>query len=950
MMDIHPLQTPNTALTDCLNGTFITYNGNEYVLQNDMGNFKLDKCKLKENYIPIGTASYGDILYIASYNPIDKKFELGSYPSPMQWNSSTRGTEEPLVIPSIIEAAIENGGSLIKYSDVRNASKSIIFGDFKLNPGDEYQIEITGEPADIETVDYFILDENNNKHTVNVKTGSEFNNVSWGIPGYLGAETRVLAPYNHTLKLQQAITGPSSVTLKVQSIIDIDDPILCDKRQNFIDNLKVEVSVSTDTELRTYTSSDAQYLYTISDETWMNNKRRLYLTYDVSIELNLVDKNEVPIDLSATLIYCGNVNGKNYELEYDEKYIASVSYVANGTNIEHIAGNKFYWTNMSNGTYHIFFDSFVDGPKNIEYHIKHVDQLSKVKLSEITWTSYDPELKHIEVNNVVDGLYLITFRFEGKNDQWFSRFAYLGSDFVCPSYGRADILSNLTEVALNGANDNIHTYSFYGFEPTSNNKFLSNWFKHYKKDSTSDLNRIAALSNTNETKIGHQVRWVGKKSKISLSKISSTFWGRFDVSRKYSYDKNTYYDWNNLPLPAFTSEIDINNEETWYKPIESVFKFNNDSSKSKELWWSHYYKSSPSVPACAACFRSDKTSKADDGSLAENNPTLLENGSWKHYYKDSKYEPNDSFLNKVKDAYLNYLTYDNPDTINFMKVGVVKHATSGPRLHICEGESTKSIWMVSNKEDKGSWHIPLKYNGELILLKPTSDDSWGNDEYVRKQWVENLCSIKLLENIPNPYWNPKYGWKTLEMYYGNSIHYRDFSPNLHLYEQMNLIADKGVAKWMLTKSGDTEILGIYKRWIDENSKIQYIDSTLIKTEDLSVNIELPEVEDYVFDVPEEYTYLYNQFKTASNYSETCDCLFLGVNDEGNVLPQLTKFPIHYALSFKIRDDGKYDLVFTNKQLRIDSGKYVFRTQKASGINKEWRVLVGYIDYYKLRKQ
>jgi hypothetical protein len=84
MMDVHPLQTPNTVLTDCLNGTFITYNGNEHVLQNDMGNYKLEKCKLKENYIPIGTASYGDILYIASYNPIDKKFELGSYPSPLQ--------------------------------------------------------------------------------------------------------------------------------------------------------------------------------------------------------------------------------------------------------------------------------------------------------------------------------------------------------------------------------------------------------------------------------------------------------------------------------------------------------------------------------------------------------------------------------------------------------------------------------------------------------------------------------------------------------------------------------------------------------------------------------------------------------------------------------------------------------------------------------------------------
>ena len=34
MMDLHPINTPNTVLTDSLNGTIITYDGNEHVLQN----------------------------------------------------------------------------------------------------------------------------------------------------------------------------------------------------------------------------------------------------------------------------------------------------------------------------------------------------------------------------------------------------------------------------------------------------------------------------------------------------------------------------------------------------------------------------------------------------------------------------------------------------------------------------------------------------------------------------------------------------------------------------------------------------------------------------------------------------------------------------------------------------------------------------------------------------
>ena len=79
--DVNPINTPNTALTDCVNGTILTYNGNEYSLQNDMGNFGLKNCKLSEGYVPIGMKEYGGILYIVSFNPAENKTEIGSYPS-----------------------------------------------------------------------------------------------------------------------------------------------------------------------------------------------------------------------------------------------------------------------------------------------------------------------------------------------------------------------------------------------------------------------------------------------------------------------------------------------------------------------------------------------------------------------------------------------------------------------------------------------------------------------------------------------------------------------------------------------------------------------------------------------------------------------------------------------------------------------------------------------------
>ena len=39
--DLNPIVTPNNVLTDCLNGTFLTFNGDELSLQNDAGNTKI---------------------------------------------------------------------------------------------------------------------------------------------------------------------------------------------------------------------------------------------------------------------------------------------------------------------------------------------------------------------------------------------------------------------------------------------------------------------------------------------------------------------------------------------------------------------------------------------------------------------------------------------------------------------------------------------------------------------------------------------------------------------------------------------------------------------------------------------------------------------------------------------------------------------------------------------
>lgn len=70
IMDLNPLTTPSNVLTNALNATIITYNGNEFVLQNDMGNGRVETAYLPAGYVPVGIKEYGGIIYVASYNPL----------------------------------------------------------------------------------------------------------------------------------------------------------------------------------------------------------------------------------------------------------------------------------------------------------------------------------------------------------------------------------------------------------------------------------------------------------------------------------------------------------------------------------------------------------------------------------------------------------------------------------------------------------------------------------------------------------------------------------------------------------------------------------------------------------------------------------------------------------------------------------------------------------------
>ena len=135
IMDFAPDNTQATCLTHALNATLLTMNGNELSLQNDMGNGRIETAYLPEGYIPVGTCEFGDIIYIASYNPLTNKSQIGCFPSPER-NISSKEL-------SSVQHNIDNSDFQDSNGKITNTSIKQVLIDNNLNPGDKYIIYVS---------------------------------------------------------------------------------------------------------------------------------------------------------------------------------------------------------------------------------------------------------------------------------------------------------------------------------------------------------------------------------------------------------------------------------------------------------------------------------------------------------------------------------------------------------------------------------------------------------------------------------------------------------------------------------------------------------------------------------------------------------------------------------------------------------------------------------------
>lgn len=130
IQDIDPSQLPNNCLYSCLNGTYVTKDGNQYALQNDMGNIKVEQIKLPSGYVPVGLCDHGGITYIASYNPIENKGQIGSFPAP----------QENIFLSN--ENNIEDNITFNQYNSLQ-VSKQLFNSDQIIRPGDKFSLYVS---------------------------------------------------------------------------------------------------------------------------------------------------------------------------------------------------------------------------------------------------------------------------------------------------------------------------------------------------------------------------------------------------------------------------------------------------------------------------------------------------------------------------------------------------------------------------------------------------------------------------------------------------------------------------------------------------------------------------------------------------------------------------------------------------------------------------------------
>lgn len=402
-MDLHPMQTPNTVLTDNLNGTLITYNGNEYSLQNDMGNFKLKNCKLKPGYLPIGTASYADTIYILSYNPIDDNVELGSYPAPVQISSSSDTGYKQLY--SIVEAYLSSSSDRntdikIRHEEAKQLINKVVFDEnqFRLKRGDEYALSFSQKnTSGFEEFVYSVISDSGIKQVFDPNDG--WNAVTWDSPGKIQIENKIFEIDHCDSRVLSKFSGTDSCEIKILYELYIKD-------KSFIEKLNKEKDIFKDSSndhiiIKCESNIDSEKIKfdtTSSIENWLDEYKKICTTVRCRIDTEDSDKSE-EITIKLTPEFNSKVLLKNSDSEkgivYNSTFVMDTFSAEITTDLEkmetaEIGTRIFKWGGKT---------LIADCENNDDYNIVY-------KINNTDWAeyTYDGDEKEGTINIPIDDL------------------------------------------------------------------------------------------------------------------------------------------------------------------------------------------------------------------------------------------------------------------------------------------------------------------------------------------------------------------------------------------------------------------------------------------------------------------------------------------------------------------------------------------------------------------
>lgn len=212
LMDVNPITTPNNVLTNCLNGTYVTFNGNDVILQNDMGNGKVERAKLPAGYIPLGIKEYGGIIYVVSYNPFTQHGQVGSFPSPEVDFYGTELNGGEITISD--EDFFEEGQ--LKTTFVKKYLNNEI-----IKVGDLYNVCVIDENADVENV-LKIINDIREFHSTTIKEGRKILSLKLAVIDSNNNITYLDLDYEDKYEAMNTVFGKYFIPIN-KEIVDLED-------------------------------------------------------------------------------------------------------------------------------------------------------------------------------------------------------------------------------------------------------------------------------------------------------------------------------------------------------------------------------------------------------------------------------------------------------------------------------------------------------------------------------------------------------------------------------------------------------------------------------------------------------------------------------------------------------------------------------------------------------